>query len=155
MDQLLLQVGVGGIFAILVLDKVFQFLEKHNRKGGAALQPPGFCPAISTEERVLPVLREIHKWLSAEDQDGVKKIYNNRRHLEKGLDKMIESIDSLSKSVHEQNIVLRGVVETQDKIVQHQIEKIEQLSVKIKMIKEDTDNLLKLQREQKKTGTEG
>ena len=58
MDELLTQVGVGGIFAILVIREVFSFLEKRNGKKEGDQTLEGKLVSIGKEN--LSIAKEIN-----------------------------------------------------------------------------------------------
>ena len=74
MEQQLLQLGAGGLFALLVLREVFGFLKERVRyTHNAAL------------EQMAKEVHEMHEWHAVTDEDGVK-VWYIRRSLENTLD---------------------------------------------------------------------
>lgn len=85
MNELLTQVGVGGIFTVLVLREVFNFLS--SKKNGR------------TSDDIKQMIRQVdtlYRWHDKEDEEGVK-IWYVRLSLEKALMKLAESIELQTK----------------------------------------------------------
>lgn len=59
MDSALTQLGVGGIFAILVLKQVFEFIDKRKQNGNGSKSAP--CQ-LREPGRVEGQLDELHRW---------------------------------------------------------------------------------------------
>lgn len=90
MHETLTQLGVGGIFAVLVLRQVFDFVGK--RKNGA-------CDLHKLSREVA----DLHKWHDQRDQDGVP-VWYVRRSLE-------DAINKLAANLATQTDVLRAMHE--------------------------------------------
>lgn len=90
METLLLQLGVGGIFAILILKTVFDFLtkKKDEKKNGNG-------NGLSTVKVALQI-KDLWDWHNISDEDGVKLWYF-RRSLEPAVHKLAENIESQTR----------------------------------------------------------
>ena len=97
----LTQIGVGGIFAILILREVFAFLHRREAKNG-------------TKEWVGKI-DKMFDWQNVFDDEGVP-IWYVRKSLE-------EAIRKLSSSIG----VLHGVIREQNALTSRMIERIESL----------------------------
>lgn len=93
MDEMgVADVGVAAIVVMLILDRVFKFLEKMNaKKTGASEGPHGF----SQKDRVK--LYELHKMHDRVDDDGVY-VWHNRVSLEKSVVKLADAIEHLVRT---------------------------------------------------------
>ena len=87
MEEALTQLGVGGIFVLMVLERVFAFVSK--RRNGQNGKEPGH------------LLAEVHRVVTQEDTDGGKKIYSRP--------KLEEAITALTAMVREQSGLLRAM----------------------------------------------
>lgn len=92
--NVLVQLGVGGIFCVMVLRLVFDFLNKRkNGKNGVCL----------TSELVKQI-QDLWDWHAKTDEEGVK-VWYVRRSLEKAITRLAENTDTqtkvLSELVHE------------------------------------------------------
>jgi hypothetical protein len=92
MSDLLLQVGVGGIFTILVLKEVFGFLYRYKGSNNKA----------NIEQRIGGVhermwkLDKLYDWHNTQDEDGVPVWY-----VRKSLEEAIKELSSLINTLHE------------------------------------------------------
>jgi hypothetical protein len=95
-----MQLGVGGIFAILVLREVFAYLQRResNKNGG-----PG-------SQKWKWKLDKLYDWHNALDDEGVP-IWYVRKSLEQGIKTLTASIDTLHTAIREQNSLLDRMVE--------------------------------------------
>jgi len=106
MSELLLQLGVGGIFAILVLKEVFGFLGKYkggNHKANIERRIGG------VHERMWKV-DKLYDWHNAQDEEGVP-IWYVRKSLEQAIKNLSSSIDVLHESIREQNLLINKMIE--------------------------------------------
>jgi hypothetical protein len=96
----LTQVGVGGIFAILVIREVFNFLQKRKTPNGD--NGVQFHRELDTKvNEIKSLTRELHKWHSVTDMEGVP-VWYVRKSLEK-------SIGELATNIKEQTDIIRRV----------------------------------------------
>ncbi len=84
MNDLLTQVGVGGIFAILLIDRVLKFV-KDWRAQDATI--PKAVDSNNTGSHDITMissatrkLDDLHRVIEARDDDGVPRVYTPRRH---------------------------------------------------------------------------
>lgn len=127
------QVGVGGIFLILVLRMVLDFVAKFQQHKAAKEQGDagGNRSATTGEhsilERKLAVLlqkvdpiekqmADVHAWMSKEDGDGVKLVYT-RRSLEEAIVALAESLDRQTKVLAEVAREQRTVIDGQKDVI--------------------------------------
>lgn len=83
MNDVFLQLGVGGLLVILVLKEVFAFLKnvKEKRNGG-------YSPACA---KCFEMVRDLYDMHNQKDSDGVY-IWYVRRSLEDAVNKLAENI---------------------------------------------------------------
>lgn len=74
------QLGVGGVFVIVVLEKVFTFLKGFKNKKGDC-------------EECQRILMELFKMHNVKDEDGVP-VWYLRRSLESAIEKLVVSISA-------------------------------------------------------------
>lgn len=91
MENQLLQLGVGGLFAILVLREVFSFLKERTR-----------CQNNKPFEKMVKQIDELHQWHDVTDDDGVR-VWYVRRSLEGAIEKLTHTLDA-------QTLLLRELV---------------------------------------------
>ena len=84
MNDLLLQVGVGGIFAILLIDRVLKFVKDWRAQDATIPKAvdstntrPHDALMFSSATRKL---EDLHRVMEARDDDGVPRVYTPRRH---------------------------------------------------------------------------
>lgn len=95
----LTEIGIGGIFAILVLREVFNFLQKKKTNGYNDVQ---FHRELGTKvNEIKSLTKELHKWHSVTDMEGVP-VWYVRKSLEK-------SIGELATNIKEQTDIIRRV----------------------------------------------
>lgn len=88
MDSLVLQLGVGGIFAILLIDRALKFARDYS----AANKPASAVPEAVKDTRTGPLpiigatpnpdsdrkISDVHEIISLKDEDGVPRVYVSR-----------------------------------------------------------------------------
>jgi len=84
--DVLTQLGIGGIFAILILREVFNYLGKKSTSG------PATACAIGDNTKAARQIERLYEWHDKEDQDGVK-VWYVRSTLEKAIDKLTEAVE--------------------------------------------------------------
>ncbi len=89
MSEILLQVGVGGIFSILVLKEVFGFLHNRSKNRNGAEQTPVWYERKSLEEAINGLCVSI---------DSLKDSMGQQNKI---LQKMVERIISIQAEVHD------------------------------------------------------
>jgi hypothetical protein len=89
MDEQLLQLGAGGMFALFVLREVFSFLKERMRTQNNSL-----LDTIAKE------VHEMHEWHAVTDEDGVK-IWYLRRSLENAIVKLTNNLDIQTQLLRE------------------------------------------------------
>lgn len=89
MEQQLLQLGVGGMFAILVIREVFSFLKERAR-----------CHQNKQMDVLAHQIAELHQWHAVTDEDGVK-VWYVRRSLEQAIDKLTLTLDAQTQLLRE------------------------------------------------------
>lgn len=89
MEDQLLQVGAGGMFALFVLREVFSFLKERMRT-----QNNSQLDLIARE------VHELHEWHAVTDEDGVK-IWYLRRSLENAIEKLTHNLDMQTQLLRE------------------------------------------------------
>lgn len=109
MSELIVQIGVGGIFAILVLREVFGFLGRYrggNHKENIERRIGG------VHERMWKV-DKLYDWHNARDEEGVP-VWYVRKSLEQAIKNLSSSIDVLQESIREQNLFINKMIERFD-----------------------------------------
>ena len=114
MDDALLQLGVGGIFALMIIKEVFNFLSKRNGGSKANLDDSTISRKVSKDlspkvDESLHILRDLHEWHSKTDEDGVK-VWYVRRSLERTIDDLSDAIKAQNELLQEQTRALRDVL---------------------------------------------
>ncbi|MBY0354403.1 MAG: hypothetical protein K2Q12_01585 [Rickettsiales bacterium] len=105
MEQQLLQLGAGGLFALLVLREVFGFLKERVRyTHNAAL------------EQMAKEVHEMHEWHAVTDEDGVK-VWYIRRSLENTLDKLSLTLDAQTQLLKEMVLILKDTRNEMDAVI--------------------------------------
>lgn len=113
MNEALTQLGVGGIFTIMVLQMVFSFLKSksppkdpHGISKRLGLMTDAIAASFQCIERKLDELlvltKDLHTWHNVSDNEGVK-IWYVRRSLE-------DAIGSLSSNIAKQTDVLQAMM---------------------------------------------
>ena len=103
--EALTQLGVGGIFAVLVIRSVLDFLAKREAtKNGGARGTTSTHGMMATQQLndLVRQVRELHEWHAKEDDDGVK-VWYVRKSLE-------QSIARLADAAEQQTRALRDLV---------------------------------------------
>ena len=91
MENQLLQLGVGGLFALFILREVFSFLKEKTR-----------CQGNKTIDNMAKQINDLHEWHNVIDVDGVK-VWYVRRSLEGAIEKLTNTLDT-------QTLLLRELV---------------------------------------------
>jgi len=99
-DNLLLQLGVGGIIALLVLKSVFDFLQttkfvKNGRPSVEELLRQVVATNSALAEQMQVLVQETHDlwmWHSQTDEEGVK-VWYVRKSLENAIMKLADNVD--------------------------------------------------------------
>lgn len=98
--ETLMQLGVGGIFAILVIREVLSFLQRRGDLLAPIVVPtPTECLTVEERKMLRQVhewSRDLHAWHDVSDPDGVK-IWYNRRSLEEAVDRLATTIEKMSE----------------------------------------------------------
>jgi hypothetical protein len=79
-DDLITQIGVGGIFAVLLIDRVLKFVKDWRAQDAAV---PNVVEATRTGPHTAlgdRKLDDLHRVIEARDDDGVPRVYTPRRH---------------------------------------------------------------------------
>jgi len=99
-SELLMQLGVGGIFTVLVLREVFAYLQRKEGKNG---EPPG-------SQKWKWKIDKLYDWHNALDDEGVP-IWYVRKSLEEAIKTLTSSINTLHASIREQNALINRMIE--------------------------------------------
>ena len=95
MDDQFLQVGAGGLFALLVLREVFGFLKEKVR-----------AQSNLVIDNMAKQIQELHEWHAVTDEDGVK-IWYLRRSLENAIEKLTSNLDIQTQLLREMVLILK------------------------------------------------
>jgi hypothetical protein len=105
MEQQLLQLGAGGLFALLIIREVFGFLKERVR-----------CNSNVTIEQMAKEVHEMHEWHAVTDEDGVK-VWYIRRSLEHTLDKLSHTLDAQTQLLKEMVLILKDTRNEMDAVI--------------------------------------
>jgi len=89
MEDQLLQIGAGGLFALLILREVFGFLKEKVR-----------AQNNTVIDIMAKQIQELHEWHAVTDEDGVK-IWYLRRSLENAIEKLTNNLDIQTQLLRE------------------------------------------------------
>ena len=89
MEQLVLELGVGGLFALFIIREVLTFLKDKKNSAAGAEDLSKLCRQVE----------ELHVWHSKTDQDGVP-VWYVRRSLEDAIEKLAENIEKQTDLFH-------------------------------------------------------
>lgn len=89
MEDQLLQIGAGGLFALLILREVFGFLKEKVR-----------AQSNTVIDIMAKQINELHEWHAVTDEDGVK-IWYLRRSLENAIEKLTNNLDIQTQLLRE------------------------------------------------------
>lgn len=107
--SLLIQVGVGGTFAIVILKTVFDFVSKimakRNGNGSNAPTADMFAILRSTADQV----KDLHNWHDVKDEDQVF-IWYIRRSLEKQIERLCLAVEQMGKATDAQSDAVEEVL---------------------------------------------
>lgn len=108
MDEQLLQVGAGGMFALFVLREVFSFLKERLRTQN------------NTQLDIMAKqLQELHEWHAVTDEDGVK-IWYLRRSLENAIEKLTNNLDIQTQLLREMVLSMKEQRSDMDSFMREQ-----------------------------------
>lgn len=105
MEDQLLQVGAGGMFALFVLREVFSFLKERMRT-----QNNSQLDLIARE------VHEMYEWHAVTDEDGVK-VWYVRRSLENALEKLSHTLDAQTQLLREMVLILKDTRNEMDAVI--------------------------------------
>ena len=115
MDHAITQIGIGGIFAILVIREVLNFLGKKKDSPSSAKT----CEFDKETKDLLFKLKnqvdDLYKWHDQRDADGVP-VWYIRRSLEEAIVKLAASQESLADCIKHQTSVLERLIHSQEEI---------------------------------------
>lgn len=105
MDDQFLQVGAGGLFALLVLREVFGFLKEKVR-----------AQSNLVIDNMAKQIQELHEWHAVTDEDGVK-IWYLRRSLENAIEKLTSNLDIQTQLLREMVLILKDSRKEMDAVI--------------------------------------
>lgn len=105
MDDQFLQVGAGGLFALLVLREVFGFLKEKVR-----------AQSNVVIDNMAKQIQELHEWHAVTDEDGVK-IWYLRRSLENAIEKLTSNLDIQTQLLREMVLILKDSRNEMDAVI--------------------------------------
>jgi hypothetical protein len=116
MDELLTQLGVGGIFALLIIREVLGFLSKRKERGngnGNGNGKPAMTAAVQSD--LFQLLREINEGTKelvrlhdVKDEDGVP-VWYVRKSLERQIEQLVTGVAQLTSAIAQQVKALEGL----------------------------------------------
>jgi len=97
-DPVVTQLGVGGMFALMILERVFAYVgKKRNGNGNGRMT-------------TTHLIRDMHDILSKEDTDNVKLVYH-RRTLERAIDDLTAVVRDMQTEQAETRRVLKALAQ--------------------------------------------
>lgn len=96
MDDILTQLGVGGIFVILVLREVFSFISRLKAKGDTPAKDELTALARDIKLRI----DELYKWHDVRDEDQVP-VWYLRKSFERELVQLRGALDKLQQATQQ------------------------------------------------------
>lgn len=106
------QLGVGGIFAILILRLVFDFVK--DRKGNGFITPGWAKDAMTRQAKMVVMLDDLHQWHKPDDHG--EQTWKNSRML-----KLMEDNNELQREHHvlmrEHHSLMKRLLPTLEKLV--------------------------------------
>lgn len=107
MDQYIQQIGIGGIFAILVIREVLNFLEKRRASEVKAHEPP--CQKAQADlSAVRTEVGDLHAWHDRRDAEGVP-IWYFRKSYEQKLERIETELKALRETIQRDSVEARRV----------------------------------------------
>lgn len=111
--SLVTQLGVGGIFAILILKEVFGFVSKKSRS-----------ESDEQVDQIAKEVRDLWEWHNVTDPSTGGKIWYVQRSLEKAMDRLSENIEAqtavMQRLVEENNSAHTAIVHSLEMTVKGQ-----------------------------------
>jgi len=107
--DLLLQLGVGGIFAFIIIKEVLTIVFKNKRNGGPSRATTPDMFAILRDTQTL--VRELHKWHDAKDEDHVF-VWYVRKSLEHQIENLAGAVESMSRAAQRQTDIIESAFES-------------------------------------------
>lgn len=92
MINLVTQLGVGGIFAVLLLRTVFDYLRRREARDEGSSHRDMFALLRCIKTHV----EDLHEWHAVTDDDGVK-VWYVRRSLETAVEKLADNIAKMTE----------------------------------------------------------
>jgi hypothetical protein len=102
--ELLTQVGVGGLFAYVIIKEVLSFLSKHRE--------PKVTPVLTKAswDKTSYQLQRLYDWHNIMDQDGVP-VWYVRQSLEDAIGKLSTNLENQNKILERQTTILEKLVD--------------------------------------------
>lgn len=104
MDDMMTQLGVGGILAILMVREVLNFLKSKQPTQNGETQR-----LFVKLDQVTRHVADLHKWHDKTDEDGVP-VWYIRRSFEDAVEKLADAVTQLAASSSVQTKVLEDLV---------------------------------------------
>jgi len=109
-DSAILQLGVGGIFAVLVIQMVLNFIKPMMPNiFGVNAQDEATKEITKILYEIRHLTKELHTWHDRRDEDGVP-VWYIRRSLEDSIEKLAEAVTALSLNASAQTHALEQIV---------------------------------------------
>ena len=119
------QLGIGGIFALMILHVVFNFL-KDRKSGLSEIQWGKFelrqKAILKLCEQTAKESADLWAWHHQKDEDGVF-VWWVRKSLERAIEKLADNTETMSRNTETQTLILKSVA--------HQLEKMTDVLMKI------------------------
>lgn len=114
MNDVLVQLGVGGILVVLVLKMVFDFLKSRGVANGAKIRDAETDDRRKAFWDMRSEVKAVHKVVEREDTDGTPMVYMKRS--------VVDAIGQNTEAITELSGVMRTVDETMKNVATGQAE---------------------------------
>jgi hypothetical protein len=113
--DLVLQLGVGGVFALLVIRTVLDFLSKQREKksngnGNGGISSSAVNDMFAINRSILSFVEDLHKWHDVKDEDQVP-VWYVRKSLERLIGELSKSVNRMTKAIEDQTAAFKAMVE--------------------------------------------
>ena len=113
-SDLILQLGVGGVFALLVIRTVFDFLSKQREKksngNGSSISAAAMNDMFTLNRSILSFVEDLHKWHDVKDEDQVP-VWYVRKSLERLIGELGKSVNGMTRAIEDQTEAFKAMVE--------------------------------------------
>lgn len=101
-SDILLHLGVGGIFAILIIREVLGFLLKNRRNGNGGGSSATTADQFKLLRHIDDQVKDLHSWHDAKDEDQVF-VWYVRKSLERQIERLCTAVETMTKATESQS----------------------------------------------------